>query len=140
MRVVLDSTVVAAAFASRGICEALFAHCLESHDVFMCATQMARVSEQLVARAGVPKDTGQDIVSYLDSTLWPTSPAEVDPETCRDPNHREALGVARAAQAHYIVTCDPTLLALKKYRGTEIVDPRSFWSIAKGAPPQWRLR
>lgn len=140
MRVVLDSTVVAAALAARGICEVLFAHCLESHDIFMCRAQMARVGRQLVAGAGVPQDTADDIASYLEFTIWPTSPAEVDPATCGDPNHRDALGVARAAQAHYIVTRDPALLALKTYRGTEIVDPRSFWSIVVSSPPEWRLR
>lgn len=35
MKIILDANVVVAAFASRGLCEAVFKLCIDSHDLIL---------------------------------------------------------------------------------------------------------
>ena len=43
MRVVLDANFIVAAFAARGLCEAVFELCLDSHEIFMSKALLAEV-------------------------------------------------------------------------------------------------
>ena len=48
MRIVLDTNVLLAAFGTRGLCEALVAACLESHDLVTSDHILAELREHLV--------------------------------------------------------------------------------------------
>ena len=41
------------------------------------------------------------------------------------------LGSAVTGKAQYIITGDKDLLSVGKFKGVEIVDPRTFWSEMK---------
>ncbi len=47
MRVVLDTNVLVAAFAARGLCEALVAVCLQSHEVVLSEHILAELNKNL---------------------------------------------------------------------------------------------
>jgi len=135
MRVVLDSSVVIAAFAARGLCQALFEHCLESHEILLGPEQSEEICRKLAHDIKVPEKITDEIASYLRIDSWPVSPAPVEPAICPGGTSLLALGVAQSWRVDYIITGAADLLALKEHRGAKIVDPRSFWSIMMNATP-----
>ncbi len=50
MRVVLDSSIIIAAFASRGLCSSLFELCIEKHEVIISEQILRIVSKNLEVR------------------------------------------------------------------------------------------
>jgi len=136
MRVVLDSNVIVAAFAARGICSALFEYCVENVDLVLCESILREVEKALVEKLGAPSSVARDVVVYLTEVSEVVVPAEIDPAACKDETDLPVLGAAVAAKCDYIITGDAALLALKKYQGVEIVSPREFWEkVRKGQSP-----
>ena len=131
MRVVLDSNVIVAAFAARGICSALFEYCVENVEVVLCEEMLREIEKALVGKVGVPPVVAREVVVYLTEVAEIVTPAEVDPAACKDKGDLPVLGAAVAAKCDYIITGDAELLAPKKYEGVEIVSPREFWEKAR---------
>lgn len=131
MRLVIDSNVIIAAFAVRGLCHALFEYCLESHDVILCESIIREVTKHLRGKIKVPVSIVTEIEAYLRESASVEKPATVDPSAFDDKSDLPILGVAMASGSSYIITGDKALLALKKYRDIAIISPRSFWEIVK---------
>ena len=132
MRLVLDSNVIIAAFAVRGLCHALFEFCLEGHEIILCEQIIEEVKRNLLSKIKVPSSVVDEIESYLrDSTLI-MKPVPVENGVFKDESDLPVLGVASASGSSYIITGDKTLLSLKKYKDIYMVSPRSFWEIARG--------
>jgi putative PIN family toxin of toxin-antitoxin system len=131
MRLVLDSNVIIAAFAARGLCNALFEYCLESHEIILSEPILAEVRRNLRKKIKLPSNIVIQIDSYLRSTSVLINPVEVDPSVCRDKSDLPILGTAEAGGADYIVSGDKDLLVLKKYSGIAIIDPRTLWLAVK---------
>jgi putative PIN family toxin of toxin-antitoxin system len=131
MRVVLDSNVVVAGFAARGICSALFEYCIENHEVVVCAEILAETERALLRKVRVPRGVVRDVVAYLGSEAEVVVPAEVEPGACRDQSDLAVLGAAVAGQCKYVITGDADLLVLGAYAKVEIVSPRAFWERVK---------
>ena len=45
MKVVLDANVIVAAFASRGLCEAILELCLSEHEIILCAGPLTGLTQ-----------------------------------------------------------------------------------------------
>lgn len=133
MRLVLDSNLINAAFAARGLCQALFEYCLENHEIFICREMLDEIDRKLVQKIGVPRKIAAEIKSYLKAGVVLVEPARVEPGRCRDKKDLVVIGTAVAAHADYLITGDKDLLSLRKHDKTKIVNPRSFWIIAKDA-------
>ena len=131
MRVVLDSNVIVAAFAARGICSALFEYCVENHEVVLCAEMLAEVERALVQKVRVPRPVVRDILGYLRREARLVSPLEIDSPVCRDKSDLPVLGAAAAAGCEYIITGDADLLSVGKHEQVSIVSPRAFWERMK---------
>ncbi len=128
MRVVLDTNVLAAAFASRGLCEAVVEVCLNSHDIFLAEAILAELRRYLERKLKMPAGQANDILSFLREQATMVEPLEVPPDACRDADDLAVLGTALAADADYLVTGDKDLLVLGQFRGVPIVSPRAFHS------------
>ena len=131
MRVVLDSSVIVAAFAARGICSALFEYCVESHEVVLCQEMLREIERALLRKIGAPPAVVKEVLGYLRDHAETVSAAPVDPRVCRDASDLPVLGAAVAGRCDYIITGDADLLAVGEYEGVEIVTPRSFWERMK---------
>lgn len=131
MRIVLDSNVIIAAFASRGICQAIFEYCLESHEVILCESIIKEIKKNLRTKIRVPAPVIGEIETYLRESTNVERPAKVDPEVFEDKSDLPVLGVAQATGSSYIITGDRSLQGLKKYGDTAIISPRSFWETLK---------
>jgi putative PIN family toxin of toxin-antitoxin system len=131
MKLVLDSNVIIAAFATRGLCSSLFEYCLESCEIILSEPIIAEVEQNLRKKIKLPKSITIQIESYLRSTSTVIELADVDSSICRDKSDLAILGTAKAGGAKYIVSGDRDLLILKKYSGIAIIDPRTFWQAVK---------
>jgi len=131
MKLVLDSNVIIAAFATRGLCSSLFEYCLESHEVVLSELIIGEVTRNLRKKIKLPRSIAVPIESYLRNVCTMMIPDEIDSSICRDENDLAILGTAKAARAKYIVSGDKDLLILRKYLDIAIIDPRTFWQAVK---------
>ncbi len=133
MKVVLDANVLIAAFAARGLCEALLELCLEKHEITASAPLLQEVSDKLATKIKLPRETVEEIISFLERHTSNVQPADVPADACRDPDDLMVLGTAKAAGASYLVTGDRDLLTLDSYGDIRIVTPRQFWEAQSQA-------
>jgi putative PIN family toxin of toxin-antitoxin system len=136
MRVVLDSNVIVAAFAARGICSALFEYCIENDEVVLCDEIVAEVGRVLVKKVGVPKAVVRDIVAYLRDHTEIFKPRAVESAACRDKSDLPVLGVALSGSCGHIVTGDTDLLSIGEWAGVKIVSPRKYWQEMRRGKPK----
>lgn len=126
MRVVLDSNVIVAAFASRGLCESILELCLDSHEVVLSEGLLAETRKNLSKKIKLPQAVIEEIMKFLREHSIILSPVFVPEGACRDSDDLEALGLAMASETPVIVTGDQDLLVLNKYEGIRILTPHAF--------------
>ena len=131
MKIILDTNVIIAAFASRGLCSAVFELCLDRFDVILSEAILKEVSINLNRKIKLPLPQCNLIVSYLRENCLLSETDDLDGSLCRDKNGLHVLGLAQRSLAEYIITGDQDLLCLVKYKNTKIVTPRGFWTILK---------
>ena len=134
MKVVLDTNILIAAFAARGLCEAVLELCLENHEIVLSEPLLLEVEEKLRSKLRLPEGIAEEILDFLCSHSAVVEPKDVRADACRDPDDLMVLGTAEAAGANYIVTGDQDLLSLETFGDIPILTPRKFWeSEASGA-------
>lgn len=133
MRVVLDSNVLVAAFAARGICSALFEYCVENHEVVVCEVILAEVERALVRKIRAPRAVAREAVRYLRDEAEVVYPVQINPRACRDESDLPILGAAVAGGCAFIITGDQDLQSVSMYENVQIVSPRTFWEKMKQA-------
>ena len=127
MRVVLDTNILLAAFAARGLCEALLQACLESCRIVLSEHILKELREHLEGKLKVPARQAKSIIAFLREQSEIVAPAKVRGKACRDKDDLPVLGTALAGKADFLVTGDKDLLTLKHYEGIPIVSPREFY-------------
>ena len=131
MRVVLDSNVLLAAFGTRGLCEAVTAACLESHEVIVSEHILEEVSRGLTEKFKVPPHQVKANIAFLREHCRTVKPAHVPSQACRDAKDLAVLGTALAAQAHCLVSGDQDLFVLRQFKEIPILSPRAFYDMLK---------
>jgi putative PIN family toxin of toxin-antitoxin system len=131
MRIVLDTNVILAAFASRGLCAELFEVCLAGHTIILSEHILAEMRKALTNKIKLPPDTVEDIIGYLKDTAEIVLPEPLDVSICRDKSDIAIIGTALRGNAGFIITGDEDLLSLKIYKGIKIINPREYWHILK---------
>jgi len=126
VRVVLDTNVLVAAFASRGLCEAVVEICLSCHEIFLSEPILGELGRHLKGKLKVPKRQANEILSLLRQQATMVEPLEVPAGACRDSADLAVLGTAAAAVADCLVTGGQDLLVLSQFRGVPILSPRAF--------------
>jgi putative PIN family toxin of toxin-antitoxin system len=128
VKVVFDTNVLLAAFATTGLCAALWEICLTAHQIFLSEPILDEVRDHL-PKFKVPADRMEEIINFLRLESSLVIPATVPSGACRDPDDLIILGTALAAGADSIVTGDQDLLVLKVYQGIVISSPRHLYGL-----------
>lgn len=128
MKVILDTNVIVAAFATRGLCYAVFELCLDRLEIVLSEAILAETFTHLSGKIKLPPAQCDAILSYLRANSIISEVDDPDPTSCRDKDDLHILGLAHHSSADFIVTGDKDLLELVRYKNTEIVTPREFWS------------
>ena len=136
MRIVLDTNVLLAALGTRGLCEALLAVVLETHELFVSEHILEELRRHLVGTFKVPAARANEPVSFVREQATTVKPSPTSPRACRDPDDLPVLGTAHAAEADVLVTGDRDLPVLRRHRGSAIVTPRACYELLSGRPPR----
>lgn len=136
----LDTNVLVAAFATRGLCADVLRVTLQSHELIVTEVVLEELERALVAKLGVPAARAAEARAWLAQLVRdnsePSTDAGESPHLCpplrlRDPSDVAVVESAVAAGAELIVTGDRDLLEAEL--PIPAVSPREFWGIARGA-------
>lgn len=131
MKIVLDSNVIIAAFAARGLSSALFELCLDRHTIILSDFILAEVRRAFNQKLKMPQHAIDKIESYLREICTLSLFDKLTKNICRDKDDDNIIALAMSADADFIVTGDKDLLVLKKYQSIRIVSPREFWEAER---------
>jgi putative PIN family toxin of toxin-antitoxin system len=132
VRVFLDTNVLVAAFATRGLCADVFRLVLAEHELLVSAALIEEVTRTLTRKIRVPDQVVREIVAFLRASASTVESApERPPIVVRDPDDLVILGGALSGGANVLVTGDKDLLVLGKVGALRILDPRGFWELVR---------
>lgn len=134
MKVVLDTNVLIAAYATHGLCHLVLEAVLAQHTYATSPALLAEVEEKLVKKIRLPSSRSKEIIRFLKLHSEFQKDQPVSGLECRDKEDLKILSLAVNAQAEALVTGDEDLLVLKEVRGTPILKPRDFWVLLRGQP------
>ena len=132
MRVILDTNVILAAFAGRGLANGVFELCLDKHEIILSEHILTELKKNLQKKLKMPEDKVQRIIEYLREFCTISHYKRLDRMVCRDAEDAKILGLSEVAEPDYIITGDSDLLSLKEFNSVPIITPREFWEISKG--------
>lgn len=127
MRVCLDTNVLVAAFAARGLCADILRVCLTEHDLVIGAVHLTELRRAFVRKLRLPEDrivAAEAVFSDVEILPKPMAPTSV---TLRDPDDAWILATAVEGNAEVLVTGDDDLLSVADRSPLAIVTPREFW-------------
>ena len=127
MRVFLDTNVLVAAFATRGLCADVLRVVLAEHDLITGEVVLGELRDVLAKRLKLPPSTVADILALLRAQVVIPKPANPSSLPIRDPDDRWILASAVAGGADVLVTGDQDLLAIAAQAPLTILNPRGFW-------------
>ena len=131
MRVFLDTNVLVAAFATRGLCADVLRDVLAGHELVVGEVVLAELERALTRRLRLPATAVEAILQFLREREAVPKPKEPASLPVRDPADRWILASALAARADVLVTGDRDLLDLPAQAPLHILDPRAFWQLAR---------
>jgi putative PIN family toxin of toxin-antitoxin system len=132
LRVFLDTNLLVAAFATRGLCADVFRLVLAEHELLVSAALIEEVTRALTKKIRVPDQMVREIVAFLRAAGSTVEGApERPPIVIRDPDDLVILAGALSGGADVLVTGDKDLLVLGKVGALRILDPRGFWELVR---------
>ena len=131
MKVVLDTNVIIASFAARGLCHAVFELCLDRFEIIVSPFLIAEVETNLLKKLRLPHALVKEITEFLKENARTIEIDAVPLDVCEDPADARILALAQKSEAAYLVTGDMELLAINKIGSSKILSPRQFWEAVK---------
>jgi uncharacterized protein len=131
VRVCLDTNVVVAAFATRGLCADVLRAVLAEHDLVIGDVILAELRRTLATKLKVPADRIDAVVAVLSVVPIipkPRTPTSID---MRDASDKWILATAVAGAADVLVTGDRDLLVVAEESPIPILTPRAFWELLR---------
>lgn len=133
MRVFLDTNVLVAAFATRGLCADVIRVTLAEHELVLSMTVIEELRRVLTEKIGIPEPSVDEISAFLMASAFLANvAARPAPVAVRDQDDAVILAEALAAGADVLVTGDQDLLEAGPLPEIRIIDPRGFWELVRG--------
>lgn len=140
MKVCLDTNVLVAAFATRGLCADVLRAVLTEHDLVLGEIIVAEFRRVLKAKFKLPAERiafAESVFNSVEIVPKPKQPAAIP---VRDRDDRWILATAIDARADVLVTGDADLLDIAAEVSFPILTPREFWEYLRGGEPAGRRR
>ena len=135
MKVFLDTNVVLAAFATRGLCADLFPHVLLEHELLVGEAVIRELRSTLRIKLRLPKDAIDEIEALLRDQVVVKTPRAHLSLNISDADDEWIVAEAMAGKADVLVTGDAALQKLGKRAPLRIVSPRGLWDMLRGSQP-----
>ena len=133
MRVCLDTNVLVAAFATRGLCADVLRTVLSEHELILNDVIMTEFERALTRKLKLPEEqvaVAKAVFGVVKLVPKPQKPSEVP---VRDPADRWILASAIAGRAEVLVTGDDDLLSVSSETPLLILSPRAFWELLRSS-------
>ena len=129
MRVTLDSNVLIAAFATRGLCQAVLELCIEKHAVVLGEGILREVEDCFLNKLKIPGKMSDALMRFIEGKAEILNTGESLGIECEDPDDVHALSLVVKGDVECLVTGGKALLKMGKIGNTRILSPRGFWEI-----------
>ena len=128
MKAVFDTNVFIAAFVTSGVCAKILFRARRGQFQLIGSPFILNEFEQvLIKKFSVTRSEARDASRLIAEAMRAVvDPAETVTGVCRDPDDDAILACALAGEADYLITGDADLLALKNFKGVQILSPRNF--------------
>lgn len=127
MKVFLDTNVLAASAATRGLCSELLEQVIHDHELLTCQPVLAELERVLVGKLGLPDPVASGFLALVRAEGRVVEPGEVPAVRIRDTADIGILACAIGGGADVFVTGDKELLDLRRVGDLPIVSPRDLW-------------
>ena len=131
MKVVLDTNVIIASFAARGLCHAVFELCLDRFEIIVSSFLIKEVETNLAKKLKLPHKLIREITEFLSEEAETIEVDDIPRNEHKDPADARVLALVQKSKAVYLITGDKELPALKKIGSSKILSPRQFWETVK---------
>lgn len=131
MKVFLDTNVLVAAFAARGLCADVLRTVLAEHELILGEVVLAEFRRVLSKKLEVPQDRIQAAEAVFEGIPVAPKPKKPSPLEIRDPADRWIVASAVDGGAEVLVTGDEDLLSVAGEATLRIVSPRAFWDLLR---------
>ena len=128
MRVFLDTNVLVAAIATRGLCADVFRLAATSHQLVIGEPVLAETERILTVKLRVPRTLREETLDMLQRFEIAAAAAKPVRLGINDADDEWIVAYALAAKVTLFVTGDKALLGLHSIRNMSIVSPRQFWT------------
>lgn len=135
MRVCLDTNVLVAAFATRGLCADVVRTVLAEHELVIGEVILDELRGVLKRKFRLSQEQVSSALAVLSDFDLVPRPDSPFPLKIRDPADRWVLATAVNGRAEVLVTGDADLLAVRELAPLPIMEPRSFWELLRRSPP-----
>ena len=131
MKVCLDTNVLVAAFATRGLCADLLRTVVTKHELVIGEVILTELRRVLKTKLKLPEAQLRSVEAAL--AQYPVVPKPTAPTMIelRDPSDRWIIATAVDGGADVLVTGDQDLLTARASAPLPIVDPREFWELLR---------
>lgn len=133
MRVCLDTNVLVAAVATRGLAADVVRLILAEHDLLVPEVVLGELRRVLATKLKLPGPRISEIETFLREHEVIPKPARRLEIAVRDRADAWVLASAVAGRAEVLVTGDQDLLVLGRRAPLPVLDPRGFWTLAPGS-------
>lgn len=129
MKVFLDTNVLAAGFATRGLCSDIIRTVLESHEFVSSLEILAELKRVLLKKFRIPAKKAEGILELVHSSSLISAPDRDATYPIVDSDDIPHLSAAEQAGCNVFVTGDKELWTLSPLGTMRIISPREFWDM-----------
>jgi putative PIN family toxin of toxin-antitoxin system len=127
VRVLLDTKVLASAFATRGLCADVLRVVLSDHELVVPEVVLVELRRVLQRQFKVPRPIVADVEALLREHEIVRKPGDPGQIRLRDSSDEWVLASALSSRADIIVSGDQELLVLGATCPIPVLSPRQFW-------------
>lgn len=131
-RVCLDSNVLVAAFAARGLCADLLSLVLSDHELIVPEVVADELRRALTTRLKASAEALSSVEAVLDRCEFIPRGDYPSPIALRDPSDEPVLAAAIQGGADILVSGDNDLLSVARESPIRILSPRAFMTLVRG--------
>ena len=132
MRVFLDTNVLVASIATRGLCSELLESVIHDHELLTCPPVLEELERVLADKLRLPGPVIAGFLGLIRAEGRMIEPRGNPSISIRDASDIPILAGAIAGKADVFVTGDKELLDLGRIGNLAIVSPRELWNQLMG--------